>query len=279
MIVYFDTNVFDHLEQRHGFTDWDVFRLERAIKLEHIRLILSFLNIEEILPIAESKPERAMAQLGLILKLADKRLFVRGQDEIVRCDIRAYAKQKPCPTPFTILTPDMESDILNMMNSPAHHREQFDDIVKESHDAKERFMKRSLRSQKKLRPMAMEIGVKQYPFPRYLADNAGWVLEGLAQRAGALSSVKRRGLKGLLNVKSVAVAVGAHLSLLYGHHFDGHAPGSGDSRDTLHPVLASAGQVFVTNDGKLEKILSRLRIEDFRVMSLRNFLDSLPQWI
>ena len=279
MIVYFDTNVFDHLEQRHGVTDWDVFRLERAIKLEHIRLIFSFLNIEEILFIAESKPERAMAQLGLILKLAGKHLFVRGQDEIVRSDIRAYAQRKPYQTPFTILTPDMESDILNMMDSPAHHREQFDHIVRESRAAKESFMKRNLRSQKKLRPMAVEIGAKQYPFPRYLADNAGWVLEGLAQRAGALSSVKRRGIKGLLSVKSVAVAVGAHLSLLYSHQFDGHAPSPGDSRDTLHPVLASAGQVFVTNDGKLEKVLSRLQIEDFRVMNLRNLLDSFPQWI
>ena len=279
MIVYFDTNVFDHLEQRLGVTDWDMFRLERAVKLEHIRLILSFLNIEEILFIAESKPERAMAQLGLILKLADKRLFVRGQDEIVRSDIRAYAQRKPYQTPFTILTPDMESDILNMMDSPARHREDFDRIIGEARQDKETFLERSLKGQKKLKPMAAEIGIKQYPFPRYLADNAGWVLEGLAQRSGALSSVKRRGIKGLLNVKSVAVAVGAHLSLLYGHHFDGHAPSPGDSRDTLHPVLASAGQVFVTNDGKLEQILSRLQIEDFHVMNLRNLLDGFPQWI
>jgi hypothetical protein len=64
VIVYFDTNVFDHIEQRHGVTDEDLFRLERAIKLEHLRVILSFLNIEELLFIAEAKPERAMAQLN-----------------------------------------------------------------------------------------------------------------------------------------------------------------------------------------------------------------------
>jgi hypothetical protein len=279
MIVYFDTNVFDHLEQRLGVSDRDVFRLERAIELEHVRLILSFLNIEEILFIAESKPERAMAQLGLILKLADKRLFVRGQDEIIRSDIRAYAQQKPYQTPFTTLTPDVESDILDMMDLPTCHREDFDRIIGEARQDKETFLETCLKGQKKLKPMAAEIGIKQYPFPLYLTHNSGWVLEGLAQRAGALSSVKRRGITGLLNVKSVAVAVGAHLSLLYAQHFDGHAPSPGDSRDTLHAVLASTGQVFVTNDGKLEKILSRLRIEDFRVMSLRNFLDDLPQWI
>jgi hypothetical protein len=215
----------------------------------------------------------------LILRLADKRLFVRGQHEIVRNGIRAYAQQKPCQTPFMTMTPDMESDILNMVDSPAHHREQFDYFVGETRDAKETFLRRSLKGQKKLKPMAAEIGVKQYPFQRYLADNSGWVLEGLAKRAGAFSCVKRRGMKGLLNVKSVAVAVGAHLSLLYGHHFDGHAPSSGDSRDTLHAVLASTGQIFVTNDRKLERILSRVQIDDFRVMNLRALLDSLPQWI
>jgi hypothetical protein len=279
MIVYFDTNVFDHLEQRNDVTEWDLYRLKRAIKMEHVQLILSFLNIEEILFIAESKPERAMAQLKLIFELADKRLFVRGQDEIVRNDIRAYAQQKRFKTPFTLLTPDMECDILDLMESPARHRDDFDSIVEETRQAKEIFMKRNLKGQKKLKPMAAEIGMKQYPFPRYLAHNAGWVLEGLAQRAGVLSRVKHRGIKGLLKVKSVAVAVGAHLSLLYAHHFDGHAPSFGDSRDTLHPILASAGQVFVTNDRKLEIILSRLQIDDFRVMNFRTLLDGLPNWI
>lgn len=279
MIIYFDTNVFDHLEQRNGVTDWDVFRLKRAIKMEHLQLILSFLNIEEILFMAESKPERAMAQLKLIFELADKRLFVRGQDEIVRNDIRAYAQQKPPKTPFTFLTPDMESYFLNLMDSPAHHREDFDHIVGATRDAKNIFLKRNLKSLKKLRPMAAAIGVKRYTFPRYLVDNSGWVLEGLAKRAGALSGVKRRGIRGLLKVNSVAVAVGAHLSLLYAHHFDGHAPSSGDSRDTLHPILASKGQVFVTNDGKLELILSRIQTDDFQVMNLRTLLDGLPRWV
>ena len=279
MIVYFDTNVFDHLEQRNGVTDWDLFRLGRAVKMEQLRLILSFLNMEEILFIAQSKPERAMGQLKLIFELADKRLFVHGQDEIVRNDIRAYAQQKPFKTPFTLMTPDMESDILNLMDSPAHHQEDLDRIVRETRHAKELFLERRIKGQKKLKRMAAEIGTKQYPFARYLADNSGWVLEGLAQRAGVLSRVKQRGIRGLLNVKSIAVAVGAHLSLLYAQHFDGHAPASGDSRDTLHPVLASPGNVFVTNDRKLEMILSRLQIHDFRVMNLRTLLEGLPKWI
>ncbi|MGE5712039.1 MAG: hypothetical protein ACM34B_17840, partial [Nitrospira sp.] len=176
MIAYFDTNVFDHLNQRNGVTEWDLFRIKRAIKMEQLQLVLSFLNIEEILFIAESKPERAMSELKLIFELADKRLFVRGQHEIVRNDIRAYAQQKPFKTPFTHLTPDMEADILNMIDSPAHYREDFERIVGETRQAKEIFLKRSLKGQKKLKPMAAEIGVKRYPFQRYLADNSGWVL-------------------------------------------------------------------------------------------------------
>lgn len=88
MIAYFDTNIFHHLEHRIGETDWDLFRLGRAVKLEHLRVVLSYLNLEEILLIARSKPARAKAQLKLIFELADKRLGVIGQNEIINNDIR-----------------------------------------------------------------------------------------------------------------------------------------------------------------------------------------------
>lgn len=86
-------------------------------------------------------------------------------------------------------------------------------------------------------------------------------------------------MDGLLKVKSVAVAVGANLSLIYSHHLENRAPKPGDSRDMLHAIVASTVDVFVTDDGPLETILTRIPVDSFKVMNLRALLESLPPWI
>ena len=83
MIVYFDTNVFDHLQQLNGVTAWDLFRIGRAVKLECIRVVISYLNIEETLFIVTSQSDRAEARVKLIFELADKQLVVRGHQNTI----------------------------------------------------------------------------------------------------------------------------------------------------------------------------------------------------
>lgn len=279
MIVYFDTNVWDHLDQRIGVTDWDLYRLRRAVKLGHLQIVLSFLNIEETLFIVQSQPERADARVKLILELADKQLFVLGQDEIMNNDIQSYAHQRPLQTPFLSLNPGMELDIRNLTKPEGKHQHELDEIIEETRHSKETFLQSLREGKDVIKPMADDIGVKGYPFGHYLANNTGWLLEGLAKGAGVLFEAKLRGLDGLLKLKSVGLAVGANLSLLYSHHFENRAPAPGDSRDMLHALLASTAEIFVTNDGKLEKLLDRIALDGFEVMSLRTFLAELPSWI
>lgn len=276
MIAYFDTNVFDHLEQRLAVTETDLSRIGKAVQQNGLRVILSFLNLEEILFIAKSKPDRAKAQVQLIFELADKQLFIRGQDEIVYSDIWAYANAAPCESPFGSMSRDMELDILNLMDVPEELEADYEGILRDTRRSKQTFLKSLLDGQQELVPMARDIGGKRYPFPHYLADNSMWLAEALAERAGALTQVRQRGLEGLLRINSVAVTVRASLSLLYSHTFEGRAPSPGDSRDMLHSLLASKADVFVTNDRPLERILGRLDIAGFQVMSLQNFLQGLP---
>lgn len=136
-----------------------------------------------------------------------------------------------------------------------------------------------IKGKNELKPMALSIGSKQYPFETYWKNNNGWLTEELAKRAGVLRKVKRRGVDGLLKVKSVALVVGANLSLLYSHHYENRAPLSGDSRDILHAIAASGADVFVTNDKKLQAVLSRIPVDGFQVMSLQSFLNTLSKWV
>lgn len=279
MIVYFDTNVFDHLEQRNGVTEWDLYRLGRAVKLEYIRIILSFLNIEETLFIVQSQPERANARVKLILELCDRHLLALGQEEMMNNDILAYANGAVPLTPFTSMDPWVEFNIRNIMKPSGSNLQELDEILEGTRQAKNKFLDSLIRGRADVKPMADSIGAKQYPFENYWVNNSAWLAEGLAERAGVLAKVKQQGVDGLLKVKSVALAVGANLSLIYSHHLENRAPASGDSRDILHAIVASTADVFVTNDRRLESVLARILVTGFRVVSLQGFLKSLPEWI
>lgn len=279
MIVYFDTNVFDHLEKLSGVTAWDVFRVKRAVKLGYIRLVLSYLNIEETLFIVSSRPKRAEAQVGLIFELADKHLVARGHQLIINNDIRAYAEGVPLQSPYESLTAWMESEIWRLVAPVGSDINELKSVVDETCRIKKEYQDFMVKGRKMLKPMADSIGPRRYTFESYWKANNGWLAEGLAKRARVLVKVKRRGVDGLLKVKSVALAVGANLSLLYSHHFENRTPASGDSRDILHVIAASSADIFVTNDKRLETALSRIPVDGFQVMNLQVFLNSLPTWI
>jgi predicted nucleic acid-binding protein len=279
MIVYFDTNVFDHLEQLNGVRGWELFRIQRAVKHAHIRLIFSYLNIEETLFIVSSQSKRAEARVKLILELTDKHLFALGQEVIMNNDIRADAHGMLSLSPFITLASWMECEIWRLVKPTGNYSSELEGLVDETRRAKKMFQDFLTEGRAKVKPMADSIGARQYPFENYWTNNSGWLAEGLARRARVLAKVKKRGVDGLLKVKTVALAVGANLSLMYSHHLENRTPSSGDSRDILHAVVASTADVFVTNDKRLETVLNRIPVEGFQAMSLQAFLNSLPKWI
>ncbi len=280
MIVYFDTNVFDHLERRScGVTEWDLYRLRRAVRHKYCRVVLSFLTIEETLFFIQRDPVHAEAQIKLMLELGDKQLFALGQEMIINNEIRAYSHGTPSLPAFISMGVWTEFKIRNFAKPTGDYLTELQDLIEEVR--RDKIVLQALLDKAKadVKPIADKIGVKRCPFGLYWAQNSGWLAEGLARQARVLSKVKRRGVDGLLKVKSVAAAVGGILSLIYSHHLENRPPNRGDSRDVMHTIVASTADVFVTNDGRLERILSRIPVDGFRVMDLRAFLESLPLWI
>lgn len=283
-IVYFDTNVFDHIERHlHGVTDWDLYVLRRAVKDEKIAIVLSFLNVEETLFIVESQPERAQARIKLILGLASNRLFVKSQELIIGDDMRSYALNAPSVPPFFDLDPHMELVICNAVYPAGSMLLDIQAIIDEVDRDKQSFKAFLEEGKKKLLPYAEEIGTRAYKFDRYFGLNSGWLAEGLAKRAGVGEECRKRGIEGLLKIKSVRLAVGANLSLMYAHHFENVTPRQGDSRDILHAVLASTADIFVTHDATFANTLRRVPIDGFRVYGIHSLVTALdrrgaPQW-
>ena len=218
--------------------------------------------------------------MKLIFELGDKALVVRSSKDVLDNDFCSYANNQPHQPPFEVLTPQLESELWSFV-APILRRDirrlrlvvDKTSQIKKEHQA---FMKQASKRTKLLVPSG---GKKAYPFDVFLRNNSGWLAEGLAKRRRLLSKVRQRGLPGLLELKSIALAVGTNLSLIYSHHFERRHPMSGDSRDILHAVAASSANIFVTNDRRLEAVLARIPVREFQVMNLSSFLNWLPGWV
>ena len=280
MIVYFDTNVFDHLEQLNGITPWDLLRIKRAVRHECIRVVVSYLNIEETLFLVPSQPKRAESRMRLIFELGDKNLVVRSANDTLGNDFLSYADGKSLRLSFEPLTVQMETELLNLAAPIVKNdKRELGSVIDKTRRIKKEHQDFMAKAKKKMHLLVPSMVGGRYPFDDYWRNNSVWLVEGLAKRRRVLGKVRRQGLSELLKVKSVALAVGANLSLMYSHHFEGRTPASGDSRDILHAIAASSADVFVTNDGPLGRVLARIPINGFEVMNLQAFLNRLPAWV
>jgi hypothetical protein len=166
-----------------------------------------------------SQSERAEARVKLIFELGDKALVVRSIKDVLDSDWCSYANNQPHQPHFEVLTPQLESELWSFV-APILRRDirrlkrvvDKTSQIKKEHQA---FMKQASKRTKLLVPSG---GKKVYPFDEFLGNNSGWLVEGLAKRRKMPRKVRQRGLPGLLELKSVALAVGANLSLIYSHH-------------------------------------------------------------
>jgi hypothetical protein len=72
LLVYFDTNVFDHLYKKAaGITEQDLQALRSTVYSGKVSILPSTLDVEEILSALNSCPDLALAELQLMHELAD----------------------------------------------------------------------------------------------------------------------------------------------------------------------------------------------------------------
>ncbi len=272
LLVYFDTNIFDHIQKRINVTDLDLEKLKSAITSHKLSLVFSFLNIEEILFTLKCSPLNGRSQLSLLLEIADPKKFIVSQDLVLNEVIRSYAANTEPPIPFGICDRNTRRFLKRMTTCRSLPRDVLK-IVGETRKAKQDFKARFEEGKKVLEPMARSMGGgKAYPFPKYFAGNTKWLAESFAEKAGVLSECRSRGINGLMDRKVLRMAVGANLSLIYSHDFEGRAPKDSDSRDMLHAVLASSADIFVTHDSELSRILQRIEVNQFRIVDIHTLL-------
>ncbi len=269
--AYFDTNVFDHIHKKIDFTEKDKVSLQSAVDEGKICILLSILNIEEVTSAIGPRPDLAVAELKLILDLADCDRLLKSQDQLIRDDIICYAQCEPMGEPF--VTDSVILSNLQALRDPNDHDvSELRVMVTEIREQKEEFMAGMREGREKLLPHVEKLDGWRPTFEEYWESLAEKFAEAFAGRADSLEGCRKRGIKGLLDVRSVRLAVGASLSLTYSQTFEGRTPKIGDSRDNLHAILAAPADTFVTQDSAFAALLSRIPIEGWEVMDLRGLL-------
>jgi hypothetical protein len=273
MAVYLDTNVFDHLYKKIGCTSVDIANLRKKIYGRELSLPLSIHTLEEILLDRRARPELLVAKVKLTLSLGNFRRMVKPCDQLLTDDIRAYAATGAADRPF------IDANLQNIISDgigeliETDGEELDEDLIaalEETKRRKENFRAAMRAMLESVRELTKSAGTS---FAEYFDLGAQTFVERVIERRGLLSECKRRGIDGLLQIRSVRMMVGETLSYLYGLTFEERSASLGDSIDMLHTVSAAAvAETFVTDDATLRRLVARVPLEGFEVLDLPGFL-------
>jgi hypothetical protein len=98
--VYLDTNVYDHLYKRLGFSDGDLFTLKALKAKGSVSFLLCVSVIEEVFCAIKADPVLAIRELRLVFELGDTARVLKPPHLLVIDEIAAYAKGDQQPEPF-----------------------------------------------------------------------------------------------------------------------------------------------------------------------------------
>jgi len=277
MIAYLDTNAFDHLYKKIGCTGADIANLRKAIYGRQLSVPLSIHTLEEILLVDKTRPHWLVAQVKLTLSIASFRRLVKPCDQLLADDIRAYATRGEADRPY------LGADIQNVISAGISELVETDgeeldeemmETLAETRQRKERFVLGIRRAQDEIRRIAKPLS-GQITFEDYFQEGAPILAERFAQAVGVLYACKKRGIAGLLSLKSVRMAAGSILSDVLGQTFEPSSNG-GDAADLHHAVSAAAvADTFVTLDKGLRQALARVPIDGFATTDLPGFIAGL----
>jgi hypothetical protein len=280
MLTYFDMNVFNDLyEKRSGITEQHENALRSAIKAREISIPLNLHIFEETLSRSEPYTNLAKKKFGFILSLVDQHRIAKPVNMLLYDDIHCYAQGQVPTDPFIgdpkvseiqsnlqSLSYPVAEEVLEQLAGAHEVSKQKEDFEMGIIQARQQVLPKSKRpKQPKRRPPR---------FVHYWRDSEEQILENLAERVGVLDACRRRGLEGMLDIRSVQMYVGFSISYGYAQAYEGRGPDGATAWDLKHAVVAAAtSDVFVTHDGPLTALLARVPITGFKVVTLRDLVE------
>lgn len=271
--VYFDKNVLSHLissqrgvPETNGVTVDDLKAVLEAVSAGKIINLLSVMHIQEALyALKASSPEIAQEELGLIRSLMDTNQIIKYPMDLLKDDIISYSRGESPSSPLIQNNHD-----LNVLFSPDGDVEERKKALADTDTQNAEFLTKTSAANDNDRVVVLEkFGGTQPVFQEFYDRKILESIEGIVKKAeeetgedGLLDACHRRGLDGMLQVKSVAMAAGIKLSYQYARIFgeitEKGRDRKGDASDLRHALLASTADIFVTHDEDLAFYIRRI---------------------
>jgi hypothetical protein len=283
--VYLDTSVYDRLEKKLVPHD-EAEALSTAVHRGEINVYFGFPGAEELFGQWDNKLTRPATRrrLQIAARLTgDFKWVLKSPNDLLGEAIRAYAAGLPEPWPMvSALTGLQAAALLRWAASEGAENDHIDALIADML-AKVRAVKTKFHEPMKIgehgwnvarRLVLTWIDPQRPTFENLWRLSAGhWAIE-FARKFGLADACRRRGVAGLLEVRSVKMAVGAGVSLAYSAVVKGRRYRRNDAYDLWHAVSASTADIFVTFDADLKEALDRVPVRGFSVLaSLGELLD------
>ena len=273
MLAYFSTAVFDQLYRKDGCSSADIAALRKAIYGRELTVRLSLHNLEEILTRKE-RPQALSAQLRQALSFASLRSLIKPCENLLIDDVRNYAAQGAASNPFLHgpIQDDISSGIAELIETDG---EEFTDEFRAVLDEvrRQRFKIVTLCDRLRM-TIAEKTDEPQSEIftPEKLRFEFGPSLASkIAILAGVSENCAERGLSGLLEIRTVGIAVMLILA---------NAAEQSSRWAEVHHVLsaAAAGGVLVCGAGEEREMLAPfahagLLPEKFEAIGLSELLE------
>jgi len=271
--VYFDTNVYDHIEKGYISAE-EVSSFRVAVGRGEVVAHLSVADIEELLGQWETDRQSPVRRLQVARDLVGFDGILKQPADLLREAIRAYAAGAPLPSSTL---PRRERQLLKDCLSRIAHgsgdlSREVSQIVVDVKKMKEAFrfqMERGI-EQTLAEPEWKSRDIEEWrtvTFEVFWKAGAMQWAEDLAKPLGLAEACRVRGLDGLLDVPAVRLCVGAAMSLVFSEVVEERKPRLSDAYDLWHAIMASVADVFVTRDEGLASLLARVPVDGFRVVT------------
>lgn len=272
MKVYFDTNIFDHILKRVNLTDGDLESLLKSVSSKKITILLSILNIEEMISIFKSKKEFPHNEIRLLLNLTSwQNGLIKQYDEIIKEDIKNYISvnnKTEYMWPASIIHSNL--DFLTFPNEL--DKKEIKEIIYKTQKQKEDFLSKFIQYREQVDPFVKELKGRYPSFDEFKNPLIKNFALQIAKGTGLLSEEIEIDIDSILKIRSIKLYSETSLSLVYSQIFEKRTPKIGDSRDLLHTILATPADMFITNDRSFLNILKRITVENMRFQNLKEFI-------
>jgi hypothetical protein len=279
--VYFDKNVLSHIlasqrgvTETNGVATSDLEAIRKAVTERKIVNLLSPMHPQEAAPaINAPSPIVAQEELQLIRELMETKRILKLPKDLLTHDIFSYARRESSSSPLERNNYDLVG-LFSHTGDVEERRKALAETIQQNVD----FLTATTNANENDREFVLEeFGGRKPKFNEFYAKKVSERILGLIDKAQRhtgkhwlIKAREERGIDGMLEVSSVAVAAGASLSYTYARIFNELSEKEdkrrGDAPDLGHALLASAADVLVTHDKDFANWFSRIPNKSIEVL-------------